>query len=165
MNTAFPGWGATLFWAACYLISYIFGILMVGLLGGLVYAGWGWVAGAALAAVGIPFGWVQVSVGNVSRCKTPTDKPDRFTRTAGMLESVLLVTLFGFLVGLFLGFIALLTVASWAVSPFGSGSWLSGWEAMLIVAGPAGVFAGLGFIGGVILGWQGKVKKPGAPPG
>lgn len=128
--------GVTCGWFIIKCVGYIFSILIIGLLGALVAGGlehhvrrWAWVAGAALAAIGYPLGWVKVSFGKVTKGAKPAAKsPDaeKEWRQAGWLHAIFAGIILGLIAGVLVGFVVLIILLSLALSPFTPDSWREG---------------------------------------
>jgi hypothetical protein len=157
-------------------ILYAFAIALVGLVGALVMGlfehgirQWGWVAGALLAAVGYPVGWVAFpafKLDNILKPKKAT-VPRQPRQALGPLAGCVAGIVIGAIVGLLVGFVIVIVWLSLTLSPLTPNTWREGietsfffvnippWPALGILGWTAGAFVLLG----IVLGLCGKIER------
>jgi len=148
----------------------LFAIALLGIFGALLLGGlshsirqWGWVAGALLAAIGYPLGWVTFPGLRYRKLsQAELDEEDRrvrkpMSRIGGCLGGML----FGAFLGILVWFVTVVFWVSFALSPMSPDSWREGiwttwcfitlppWTAFAILGWTAGALALLGGTAGL----------------
>jgi len=159
---------------------YLFAVALVALVGALILGvfehgvrQWGWVAGAVLAAVGYPVGWVTFPGLNVRKMsKAEQDADARQPRqTMGPVGGSLAGIFMGLILGTLAWFVIVIFWVSLVLSPLTPDPWREGFQtsfffvslppkpALVILGCATGAFAVLG----IVLGLCGKMYRHGPP--
>jgi hypothetical protein len=155
---------------------YVFAIALVGLAGALVLGifehdvrKWGWVAGALLAAVGYPVGWVTFPGFNPRKMSKAEQEADarQARRTMGPLGGSCAGILMGIILGVLAWFVIVIFWTSLALSPLTPDPWRTGFESdffsVSMPPGPTfailGCTTGLFSLLGILLGLCGKMYR------
>ena len=149
---------------------YLFAIALVALVGALVMGGfehdvrrWGWVAGALVAAIGYPVGWVSLSGFKLHEMsKAEQEAESRRPRQAmGPVRGSLTGILLGMILGVPVWGVIMVFWISLALSPLTPDSWREGFQTsvffvsmppratLIILATTSGGFAVLGIMIGL----------------
>jgi hypothetical protein len=156
--------------------AYLFAIALVGAVGALVMGlfehgvrQWGWVAGALLAAVGYPVGWVKLSGFKPHKMSKAEQEADarRPRQAMGPVGGCVAGILMGVILGILAWFVIVIFWVSLALSPLTPDPWREGFQTSMffvnlppgptlaILGWTTGVFALLG----VVLGLCGKIYR------
>jgi hypothetical protein len=170
---------STVDWLVLWTIRgsvYLFAIALVALFGALTLGlfehsvrQWGWVAGALLAAVGYPLGWVTLSAFKLRKMSRAEQKADarQPRQTMGPVGGCFAGILMGVILGTLAWFVIVIFWVSLALSPLTPDPWREGFQtSFLFVSMPprptlailgwtTGVFAVLG----IVLGLCGKMYR------
>lgn len=131
--------GDWLVWLVFQAIGYSFMIALLGLIGGMfggMFGGafgqnasrWGWIAGALLAAVGYPLGWIRVGNGRLhKRSRAEHEEEERRPgKQMGPLKGGFAGLFIGAILGIVVGMVVIVYWLSIALSPFAPASWREG---------------------------------------
>jgi hypothetical protein len=156
--------------------GYLFAIAFVSVLGALVLGlfphevrQWGWLAGALLAVVGYPVGWVSFpdfKARKMTRAEQEADER-RPRKHLGPVAGSLVGILIGVILGLLVGFVLIVFWLSLALSPFTPDTWREGmhvgflsvsmtsWTGLALLGWPIAAFS----VFGIVLGLCGQVYR------